>query len=539
MTTKKLRLKKSCDVSGVSKYEIAYTGLFAQLYNNFELSADKNYKSELLKKYSLFDVSMLDFCIADAEGHLKAKAENIKQKELDIERMDLILSGDNFKTKKEKRYKYQLSQRLARTKRNLHKDVCFGGKNNLRKVTKAAQDADKSTEYKDKKTALYEKYLGEYRQQRNRGIYLVGRANEGGNRKIDFDFTNDKIVFKPNKEEHIEIEFHTSAKQHSELKKLQQMCDAKLIAITVRIDFRYIYVTYDEQLLRGFAFDKNGYKRAIDGIKDADVKKGISRQFMQEQRARMLKDKNVNLYMSIDQNPYEISVVVGERINDDGDFKVLESKVYALKKLSKKLGVSSSDEKQKHQNNKREHEIKEVWKNIFELAQHYKVSHFVKEDLSFKKVSKANKGVGFNRQTKNVWHRELSTKAIQKHCNTNGIIIVEVNAAYSSFIGNMCHEDYDPIAAAKEILRRGIVKYVKGSSLYPKSDRISRQKLTYLFGENVPENLPTWVKLYGEFHRAGLRYRNKDASSCIVQNMKSAKSRVQVLTPSCPLLSMF
>jgi len=105
-----------------------------------------------------------------------------------------------------------------------------------------------------------------------------------------------------------------------------------------------------------------------------------------------------------------------------------------------------------------------VWKYIFNLAKHYKVSHFVMEDLDFKPKVDKNKPKEFNRKTKNLWHRTLTQQLVNKYCNINGIIKIEVIPCYSSFIGNMVYEDYDPIAASLELCRRGIVKYIKGSS---------------------------------------------------------------------------
>ena len=43
----------------------------------------------------------------------------------------------------------------------------------------------------------------------------------------------------------------------------------------------------------------------------------------------------------------------------------------------------SSDDKQLYQNNKRKHEIKEIWKKIFTLISHHKCAYFVFENLNF------------------------------------------------------------------------------------------------------------------------------------------------------------
>jgi hypothetical protein len=65
---------------------------------------------------------------------------------------------------------------------------------------------------------------------------------------------------------------------------------------------------------------------------------------------------------------------------------------------------------------------------------------------------------------KNVWNLGLHTRLIQKHCIERGIIYREVNAVYSSVIGNLRFDYPDPICAAVEIGWRGSNKYEKGNT---------------------------------------------------------------------------
>ena len=89
------------------------------------------------------------------------------------------------------------------------------------------------------------------------------------------------------------------------------------------------------------------------------------------------------------------------------------------------------------------------------------------------------------KQTKNLWHRTLTTQLILKHCNIIGLNLIEVNPIYSSFIGNMIYHYFDPISSSLEIGRRGATKYTKGSSVYPLLSGINQEKLDYLLGENI------------------------------------------------------
>ena len=51
-----------------------------------------------------------------------------------------------------------------------------------------------------------------------------------------------------------------------------------------------------------------------------------------------------------------------------------------------------------------------------------------------------------------------------------GLILRRVNPCYSSFIGNLVYNEYDPIASSLEICRRGIGQFTKGFKLIPDFD---------------------------------------------------------------------
>ena len=135
----------------------------------------------------------------------------------------------------------------------------------------------------------------------------------------------------------------------------------------------------------------------------------------------------------------------------------------------------------------------------------------------------------FNKMVINLWHRTLTTQLINKHCNENGIILLNIEPFYSSFVGNLVYQDYDCISSATELCRRGMNKYTKGYSLYPSLKSINQEKLNYLLGENVC-NDGTWVNLYKAVSGSGLRYRNKSVNGLEVNNLQSRKSMVKVLS---------
>jgi IS605 OrfB family transposase len=511
-----------------------YTGLFYRIYNNPELMADETFIAQSLNKY--IDRSIYDFCVTDVKTKLSQLETMVKNKQKQIEDIVGELENGEFVSKREKRRKFNLIKKLYYLKRTINKNICFGGKALLRNINKThnAIKNIKTFHSENKKTIAEKeqqltKYKQEFFEKRKLGIYLVGRACEGGNRKAKFDFENNTITFKPNKNTHIELKLSPSKKQTKVLLQLQQLANQKLIPITIRIEAQSVHISYDEEFLAGYSFNETACKSEQKLALTVEDKKEIYKKFKKEQEQRKLKNKKEFRYMSVDLNPHNIGFSIVDKTDSNGNFNVVFKENIDLSALSKKINKSSSDEKQLKQNNKRKHEIKEVWKYIFGLAIHYKVAYFVMEDLNFKQKVDENKPKEFNRKTRNIWHRTLTTSLITKYCNLYGIIKIEVNPCYSSFIGNMIYDEYDAIAASLEINRRGITKYTKGSSIYPEMNRINREKLTYLLGENIShlKETTTWIKLYRTLSL--LRYRNLSKDKLKDKNLYSCKSNVVVL----------
>jgi IS605 OrfB family transposase len=493
MLTLKLRIAHCDNIDLLNQYITSYTGLFYKLYNNPELLADKSFICSQLNNY--IDKSIYDSCIKDVLTKLKQFETNKKKKEKEIKRIEKLLFEDDFNTKKERYNKYKLINKLARLKRNLDKDICFGGKTLLRDITKLGQNKNRT----DKQDILLINKKQLFKENRKLGIYLIGRAFENGNRKVDFELDNDNIIFKPNRNTKINIKFHSHSKKL--LNTLNTLANDKIIPLTVRIDNEYIYISYDEELINGYSFNINECKKEQKLYDDEDIKKQIYIKYREEQKERKSKDKLVNRYLAFDLNPTNIGLCIFDEI--DGNQIFIHKEYIDLSKLNRKLGLSSSDNRQKKQNNKRKHEIKEVWKYIFNLAIYYNVYNICMEDLEFNADKLDSKEA--NRLTKNMWHLTLTKNLINKYCNIIGLNLVKVNPCYTSFIGNMIHVEYpDSICSSMEIGRRGMTRYKKGCSIYPEIALINQQKLTYLVGENIV--ISSWQDMYKTISL--LRYRN-------------------------------
>lgn len=593
------------NIDNIRLYLQQYTGLFHKTFVHQNMLTSE-YNLELRKMFPLLDVSIIEECRKDVKtknkqietiinkNNIKIKNINLELIELQKTKLNLItaiqvnMSHDktkiNFKTNKKNNLKTKLAkvnktlQRLDTKKNNLQKfndkmkssdntGIVFGTKSLLKKITYIKNKINilklnplnnnlKNTinisDIKEIKN-LEQQYIllkKEYRNSRLVPLYSEGKSDSYGNRKFKFDFNNNKIIFKPNKDNHISIEYMATKNQKKILDKLQVLCDSKQIPVTVRMSIEYIYITYDELKLTKYSFKEKEYKKDlllfnqqnkekitnVDDLSDEEKskltqdKKNIYIKHVTEQQHEMLKGKIPNRYMSIDLNPFEIGIVIADKIIsidsvtglECTSFKFIKKFFIDLSKLNTKINkkeksLNDEDYKKllKKQNNKRVHEIKEAWKRVFVMAKHYKVPSLILEKLGFEDKTINTNSTTLNRNVKNYWHLELTKNLITKHCNLNGVQKVEVNPAYSSLIGNMLYKDYDCIASAMELLRRGVNKFQKGNKLYPQIEEVQIDKLIQVVSNSCLSQ--------------GIDYTNhdfsKDTNGCyVLKTDKSSKS---------------
>ncbi|MFN9942160.1 MAG: hypothetical protein ACK56I_22080, partial [bacterium] len=127
-------------------------------------------------------------------------------------------------------------------------NITFGGKALQRKITKLNVKIDslnitlsKLTDKKEidvikktiqEKQELLLKYKTEFKNNRIIGFYFIGSACEKGNRKFFFDFNNNKVIFKPNRNTSIEIEVKIPKNKRKLFNQLQLLTDERLIPLT-------------------------------------------------------------------------------------------------------------------------------------------------------------------------------------------------------------------------------------------------------------------------------------------------------------------
>ncbi|MEO0044384.1 MAG: hypothetical protein RL329_3832, partial [Bacteroidota bacterium] len=516
----KLKVKNS---PAVSDYCKNYSFLYRKLYANFELSKDENFKKEFQTKYHL-DSWFYESCRIEVQTKLEQEKTHHENQTRQIQRLEKELSETKPEGRNGKRKTFRLHRTLGSLKARQGKGVTFGGLSTLRRISFLSNAPN---ENQSEISELQRKYQA----QRVLPIYSVGEAPQKSNRKVAFDLSNQTLIFKPDKETKLKFEFHVSKKQQTVLNELQSRIGE--LPISVRLSESFVWITYDEEKLAGYEFKTNDFKKEARKLEktDKDGRKKLFQQYLAEQKSRKLANKIENRFLAVDLNPEHIGFSVVEKQSNES-LKILHKGVLDCSDLNTRMGLSSTDPDQVAQHHKRRFELCELWKYLFRLATHYKVATFVSETLEFKPETANEKASEANRKTKNLWHRSLTQKLIQKYCNTLGIENVLVIAAYSSFVGNIQHDDFDPISASLEIARRGIGKYTKGSSIFPPLRSQDVDTMYQQFGLDVPrDSVGSWKQAFGHFVASGLRYRRALDRTTVLDNyLFSYKSCIKLYT---------
>lgn len=311
----------------------------------------------------------------------------------------------------------------------------------------------------------------EYSLKKLLPLNIQGEACKKGNRLFNFDLVNSKLTLKLSKENHQLIEFYKPSKnQFRELSKIQELVDNKQLTLTVSVNNEYIWLTFDESLLN------------------------IQKKF---------KDLKNNRVLGIDLNPNYIGLSILE-FNKNNEFKVIHKQVFDLSNLNVTSKKSSSDKTSKYLTNKRKFELIQVCYDINKLMNYWKCSKLCIEDLNIKSSDK-KQGRTFNRLCNNVWNRNLVVNKLKMLSSIFGYELVEVNPAYSSFIGNLLYGSEncpDMIASSIEIGKRGFKKYSKGW-FYPifSIEHLNEQWKQTLSG------IEDWKSAFNKIKKSKLKYR--------------------------------
>ena len=259
----------------------------------------------------------------------------------------------------------------------------------------------------------------EYKDSKNLGVFSEGECPYKGNRFFTIDLQNNKFVYKRACKEHYDLIINEklSDKRRLLLSKIHSLANEKKVPVTYKLKNDKIYLTYDEKIV---------------------------------EKEKQFKNLMNNRVLGIDLNPNYFGVSIIE-FKEDDSFKVLYKEVIDLEELQSKP------------KNKIHFELYEINHHILKLCKSYRVGKLAIEDLKFPKNKFWSKSL--NRLCKNQFRYSMVKSHLSTLCSTYGVELIEVNAAYSSIIGNFVHggdNTPDMVAASIEIARRSYRKFEKG-----------------------------------------------------------------------------
>ncbi len=363
-----------------------------------------------------------------------------------------------------------IKEGAALYKLNGSKHILFGGKKNLHEYLRGL--IDKTT----------------FKYRRMFPIGIQGEKRCKGNRLFSFDLDNQRLIYKPNKERHVEIRFLPMKKKIAEeLAKVQELAEQNKITVSVKLSDKYVWLTYDESLIYDTRFKKLDPKRVL----------------------------------GIDINPNYIGLSVIEFDKND-EFNVLHKQVFDLSKLTISSGNASTDSKSKYITNKLRHETISIAHEISKMVDVWKCKTVAIEDLSIKPKDR-KKGKKLNRLCNNKWERLLFVNKLTMLANLHKFNLVEVNPAYSSIVGNFAYGSEntpDMVAASIEIARRAYKKFNTGW-FYPRFNIQFRDEQW----KQTLGPVEDWKALFYKIKESKLKYRFQLLD--YIQNAVFSKNYIQ------------
>jgi hypothetical protein len=327
-----------------------------------------------------------------------------------------------------------------------------------------------------------------WKSRRTYPITVIGEALKWGNRKFAFNLKQNQIVFRP-KQQGVRISCLLPKLKNNlakELLRLQVAINTKKLAVTFRLSSNFVWITYDETKLA----------KPISSI--------------------------ANRILAVDLNPNSL----GWSICENG--KVIKSEIIDIKNLTQKTRKASNSKESLYQTNKRIHETFEINKHLVEQALHWCCSTICLEDLGTSKM------VSFrplNRLIKNNWSPNRIQENLLKRCNEESLKYLEVQAHYSSTIGNILYgrNHPDAIASSIELARRALE--IKKSQHWSYPGFIDHPLLNRWKEETREELISgTWKSFHCWLKTSKVKYRSsvEDFSSTVFR-LNSKRSKVNLL----------
>ena len=350
----------------------------------------------------------------------------------------------------------------------------------------------------------------EFLNKRLSKLFIIGEANQHGNRMVVINDDLESFTFKPTLKDKIVLYIDGRYKRYkSILNKLYHLQQDKQISITYQLDNDYVYLTYDETLLNQYI----GYQPVKNRI------------------------------FAIDLNPNYIGWSVVDWKNSS-EFEVVKSGVISIKDINDidfgLKGKSSESKERIYINNKRTFETYEISKLLVNTAKYYRCEVFGLEELNIKSKDTI-RGKHFNKLVNNVWNRNKLVNNIKKRCDIYSIRVMEAKPNYSSFVGNFLFRDLklpDMTLASIEIGRRCYefkTQYIdktedkRKNIILPDVNDFNDRYIKSLEEFNIPGEIKDLVGVYNFLKNAKSRYRVSldDLSHLEFSRCFSNKSKVK------------
>ncbi len=447
------------EIPAIKEFQRMYSTTYRKVYNNIEKFSDKEYIKKLLSEEHLLKLETLNSIEKEVKSDIKKYETQQTQIRETVDHYteeinELFNKSEskkrNRKIKNLKRKIFLLDKKIAKNLKQIGKKPVFGTKLLARQMTYNKNMFLKTGD--EKFEVAFNKKREQWRENRLRNFYSVGSARDKGNVFFDFDFNNNKIIFKPNRNTKLNIVINPTKSQKKELEQLQSLIDLKEIPVTVRLSSDKISIIYSSERLNNFDYKENDYLKEIRNIKSKEERSRLWVVYKKEQEQRKMLGKLPDVYCGIDMNPEQVGISIRNKT------KILCTKDYDLSEIFENTKDNNTTTIR--------YNLAHIYKDIFSICSHYKVSNFVTEELNFEHDETKQKS--FKRKTQTLWCREFQKELIEKYTEQLGIIHLEINPAYSSFVGNMVYECFDPVAASLEICRRGMLyKKILIESWYP------------------------------------------------------------------------
>ena len=350
------------------------------------------------------------------------------------------------------------------------KQLIFGGKRNFIERCKGKITKD------------------EFLNKRLSKLFIIGEANQHGNRMVVINDDLLSFTFKPTIKDRIVLSIDGRYKRYkSILNKLYNLQQDKQIPITYELDNEYIYLTYDETIIKEY-IDYKPIKNRI---------------------------------FAIDLNPNYVGWSVVDW-KSSGKFEVVKNGVISIMDINDidfNLNGKSSESKERiHINNKRIFETYEISKLLVNTAKYYRCEVFGLEELNIKSKD-TTRGKRYNKLVNNVWNRNKLISNIKKRCNIYSIRVMLSKPNYSSFVGNFLFRDLklpDMTLASIEISRRCYefkTQYIdktkdkRKNIILPDVNDFNDRYVKSLEEFNIPVEIKDLDKIYYFLKNAKSRYR--------------------------------